>query len=484
MKLPAKRIRRGEQGQTILLVAVSIVALLSMAALAIDVVTLYVAKSEIQRAADAIALAGAKAIADSGVTTVPTGDPSLTAAETLAGTMSSAAITAALSANTVNGSPPALVGGMPAPNWSKGNNNPYITVTVQQTNLPTFFAKIWARATASTQATATAEVYNPINPAQAGTPMIANQCVKPWLMANGNPFVVNSLSGTLGQLIDPSTGNLLPAAAQILNNPFYLTADCNSGLTGCQPVVPNPNFQPTVPNGAPPYPAVYYLPASIGTTGGVYPACAAALQPFAQSVAGCDSTVYVCGGGNVNATWDPGENPARGTVGAQGTDANSDTALGAECLLGLAQGGTGPEGSGAGLDQDTLGYPGGWPAGAPTITMNRAPQNGSVVSTSNSIVTIPIIDSSQPLNNHPPVTVIGFLQAFINFVGYDTGSGQTYQDYGDINVTVMNVVGCGQDINGSPPVAGANATCSSSTGQCPGGGNTTIPVRLITTPTT
>ena len=46
------------------------VSLLAMAALAIDVVTLYVARTEVQRAADAAALAGAKALADSGVTTL------------------------------------------------------------------------------------------------------------------------------------------------------------------------------------------------------------------------------------------------------------------------------------------------------------------------------------------------------------------------------------------------------------------------------
>jgi uncharacterized membrane protein len=53
--------RSGERGQTIILVAVSLVSLLAMAALAIDVVTLYVARSEMQRAADAAAIAGAKA---------------------------------------------------------------------------------------------------------------------------------------------------------------------------------------------------------------------------------------------------------------------------------------------------------------------------------------------------------------------------------------------------------------------------------------
>jgi Flp pilus assembly protein TadG len=69
-KLPFHR-RRREHGQTIILVAVAMVGLLGMVALAIDVVTLYVARSEMQRAADAAALAGAKAFIDSGVTTDP-----------------------------------------------------------------------------------------------------------------------------------------------------------------------------------------------------------------------------------------------------------------------------------------------------------------------------------------------------------------------------------------------------------------------------
>src|SRR5208337_149801 len=88
--------RRSERGQTIVLVAISIVSLLAMAALAIDVVTLYVARSEIQRAADAAALAGAKAMADSGVTSIPTTDPHYTdnSAQSLASAMATTAITA------------------------------------------------------------------------------------------------------------------------------------------------------------------------------------------------------------------------------------------------------------------------------------------------------------------------------------------------------------------------------------------------------
>src|SRR5215469_3257412 len=76
--------RKGERGQTILLVAASLVTLLGMAALAIDVVTLYIARAEAQRAADAGALAGAKMLADTGLTTDPCNTTLATAAQSLA----------------------------------------------------------------------------------------------------------------------------------------------------------------------------------------------------------------------------------------------------------------------------------------------------------------------------------------------------------------------------------------------------------------
>src|SRR5579862_1864856 len=107
-KLLSRR-RHHERGQTILLVAISIVSLLAMAALAIDIVTLYVARSEIQRAADADALAAAKAIADSGVTSLQATDPNLTAAQTLAQNMATAAVTGLINAPSIN-----LVAGQPA----------------------------------------------------------------------------------------------------------------------------------------------------------------------------------------------------------------------------------------------------------------------------------------------------------------------------------------------------------------------------------
>ena len=61
------RLRR-ESGVTLLMVAVGMFALLSVTILALDVVNLYLAGNQAQRAADAAALAGAAALASSGTT--------------------------------------------------------------------------------------------------------------------------------------------------------------------------------------------------------------------------------------------------------------------------------------------------------------------------------------------------------------------------------------------------------------------------------
>ena len=55
-----KQRHANEKGQTLLLVAVSLFTLIAMAALAIDLTTLYAARGEMQRAADAAALAARK----------------------------------------------------------------------------------------------------------------------------------------------------------------------------------------------------------------------------------------------------------------------------------------------------------------------------------------------------------------------------------------------------------------------------------------
>src|ERR1700692_2474004 len=60
--------RNSERGITMVLVALAMVAIIAMAALSIDVVTLYLAKEEAQRSADAAALGAARGISISGIT--------------------------------------------------------------------------------------------------------------------------------------------------------------------------------------------------------------------------------------------------------------------------------------------------------------------------------------------------------------------------------------------------------------------------------
>src|SRR5947209_18879163 len=65
-------LKNNERGVTMLLVVVAMLSMLGVIALAIDVITLYSARSETQRAADAAAIAAAKMLVDMGVTPDPT----------------------------------------------------------------------------------------------------------------------------------------------------------------------------------------------------------------------------------------------------------------------------------------------------------------------------------------------------------------------------------------------------------------------------
>src|SRR3984957_8727793 len=64
--------RESERGVTMVLVATALVAVMAMAALSIDVVTLYLANAETQRSADTAALAAARLLSISGMTGDPT----------------------------------------------------------------------------------------------------------------------------------------------------------------------------------------------------------------------------------------------------------------------------------------------------------------------------------------------------------------------------------------------------------------------------
>ena len=409
-----------------------------MAALAIDIVTLYVARSEIQRAADAAALAGAKAVADSGITTLLLTDPNFSVVKPWAQFVATAQINAVLQNNLVSGGAPAVVS---APvDWSR-QGDPHITVNLRRDNLPTFFSKIWKRGSASVTAAATAEAYNPANVPNF-TP-IAPKAVKPWLIANadpnnaGNPFI------TPAGAVEPG--------ATVVGELLNLTADCQPGLPNCQ-LIDNP------PSSAGPR-QVDYVPALVTLPGvpnpNVCPPCAGATD-YEQSIECADVTtsyqVLSCGGGANHATWDSSVNPG---------GLNGFSALGAECLIHATA-------AGMGQGQDKLDSSP-WPANPMQITAESGLQLGSLVTTSSSIVTIPIIDITYGGGGFPAsgaaLTVVGFLQAFINQVH----GGGLPSHPGDIEVYVLNVAGCSATPNGANPVVG-------------GSGSSPVPVRLITPP--
>jgi hypothetical protein len=104
----------------------------------------------------------------------------------------------------------------------------------------------------------------------------------------------------------------------------------------------------------------------------------------------------------------------------------------------------------------------GFPDGPPNIIARSGPVIGQSVTTSNSIVTIPIMSDTTISSTTGPVTIVGFFQAFINYVGPPGNAG-------DMNITVLNVAGCSATPSANPAVVGGN-------------GASPIPVRLITPP--
>jgi hypothetical protein len=339
--------RSGQRGQTIILVAVSMVSLLAMAALAIDVVTLYVARSEMQRAADAAALGAAKAFVDSGVTS----DPTNLARQGTAQLMAQQVITSILPLNRISGAPPVEAPGSPAFDFTR-DGNPQVTVTLQRTDLPTFFARIWGRRLSTVSATAIAEAYNPSN-APAGYPPITPKCVKPMMVTNVAP----------NQFVDPATFVPTPG---LIGTTITLTP---CGGAGCG----TNQFRPALVDPATPK---------------LCPACQGVFD-YENGIECCDTTVYACGTTATPVTMDTTMNDA--VMGAR-------TNLGVQCMT------NNPAQDTIDTTELTAG------TGPPHITAGSGPQSGNLVTISRSMATLPIIDSPTT----PTVHVIGFLQVFID----------------------------------------------------------------------
>jgi Putative Flp pilus-assembly TadE/G-like len=424
------------------LVAVSLFALLSMAALAIDVTSLYVASTEAQQAADAAALAGAKAFVTSGYTTYPAGYLSTDTVCNGSNGLADYEAQSALAANTVAGYTPTMTTSCNFTN----PHNPTITVRVQRSALPVFFARIWGASGPTVSATATAEAYNP-----SGSTVPIGTNIKPWLLPNCNPNAP----------ISPGGNTLCPSGGQ--NYDFFINS-ADGSVRNPDKVFGQPlTLAIGTGNVAPPNKLQFYAltlpqtPAPLcPSTGSVD--CGNTPGPYYDSIACFNNTQLKCGD-SVNGPSDPVYVDSRMNTGLGFLKGRTDQ--GTQCLIRA-------DNNGLSQNQDAfirqgVGLPVLIEPGANSIAMNPSLAGASYVSRSDSVVTVPVFDGSDlcagGCSQVNATVVVGFLQLGItDFPSLGSGT---------VDAVILNASGCNPNPTGNP-VAGGNIS--------------PIPVRLIQTP--
>jgi len=392
----------------------------AMAALSIDAVTIYTARSEAQLAADAAALAAARVLANSGMTSDTTGG--LTAsAEVLA---SAVAIRVALQ-NQVGGSNLTLADVGPPVFGGNPPTNPTVTVRVQRSDLPTFFARIWGSNQVTVGASATAEVYNPsgANALGGATSPVAPTCVKPWILPNIDPT-----SATSGTIFNPATG-AITATPNLLGWTYTSPTGIPMSLA-CGPPSARASGDCSIPPALPAPAAWSYFPGDDVTfphpTNSLRTCAPALTTNYQESIASCIKTPIACNSTvNIDTT-------------SYGTR-NAETADAVNCLT-HAQTGNG--------DTIISAAPPATPFQFVAGTDNPiAGLAGNNLMVSDSLVTVPVFDVyagppyASPTN---PVTIVGFVQLFLNPDGLATLAT------GSVNTTVINMAGCGTGASGTP----------------------------------
>ncbi len=443
-----------QRGSSLLILAAGMVALIGLMGLAIDLVTLYLGKSEAQRSADAAALAGAQEFVLSGFTS---GVVTQATAQTLA---TNQAI-AVGQKNLVGGSVPSIPSGNVTFDFSHAGD-PLITVAVNAT-MPTYFMKIFGVTTASIVASATAEAYNPAGTATVG-PTLCASCLKPFLVPNCDPdhLVATPTTSANANVNCPlDTGKaqdyfLDPSSNYSIKHPGAAPSGVVGETWSLHSGGPKSNT-----------PSQWFSIAFLGSQ---------SKAAWRANIAACNTDAIVCG--TVLQTLDghavgPADQGIERLIHATG--------------LGLGQG------------QDTINTAGGtlpYPmfAGSnnPLVTAGRMATGAQVVQ-SDSLVTVPVYDSyntataactSLPSPNCPPppltpgkdqVTVVGYLQMFITDVQH-TGPDDI------ITAIIINIMSCGAGIGGTCGPGGnqgAGGGGSGTGGTVTAGGAGFVPVRLV-----
>jgi hypothetical protein len=160
-------------------------------------------------------------------------------------------------------------------------------------------------------------------------------------------------------------------------------------------------------------------------------------SPYQESVAGCIQTPIAC---NSQAFIDIASNPTR----------NAETGDAVNCVT-HAQSSNGDQ-------YDNSGGPGPpfqFIAGSDNPVAGAAGKN---IMVSDSLVTVPVFDVANggtPPTPPTPVTIIGFLQLFLNPAGT---ASPTNGAVGSMRTKVINVVGCGTNPMSAQPILGNGAS--------------------------
>jgi|SRR5690348_1904621 len=389
-----------EKGSILLIMAVAMVMMLGISAIAIDLVNLYLARAQAQRAADAAALAGAKSFVTSGCATsgcTPGG---------VQETMAAQQAVAVAAQNDIAGQPAVVDPASDVVFSYPTAEEPQITVTTGR-SVGTFFAKVFGVRTVNVSATATAEAYNP---AGGGNTALGQQCLRPFLVPN----------------CDPAPGQNSPA------NPNCATSGQGYFFnTNTSPAaIAHPGAYPSGIQGMPwqlhsnAGPSQWYL---VGFSGAP-PSSGSALR---NHISMCTSAILSCGDTLTTAN---GVNLGPVEQGTQTLiNANGD---------GLNQG------------QDSIDTTIGPPFPITGGSNNPNPNlRGKVFydySESPSVVTLPVYNGSSLPPGGTQVQIVGYMQAFIKDIVH-----QGTDDY--LDVVILNISSCGASSSGSSNTVVASA---------------------------
>jgi hypothetical protein len=432
-KTGQRKRENSQRGSSLFIVGAAMLALVGLMGLGIDLVALYLGKSEAQRSADAAALAGAQEFVTSGF---------------ISGVVSQATVQTMATNQAITVGQKNLVGGA-APGIPTGNvtfdfthaGNPLITVQVGAT-LSTYFMQIFGVTSANIAATATAEAYDPSG-APAGGPTLCTSCLRPFLVPNCDPDHLVAAPG--GNTSCPSSG--VPGKNQdyFLNPPNYGINRPGAAPTGI--VGESWSLHTGGPtSGAP---SQWYSIAFLG---------AQSKSAWQANIASCNTDAIVCG--TVLQTLQgkavgPADKGIESLIHASGQN--------------LAQG------------QDTINVAGGtlpFPMYAGSnnpLVKAGIVASGAQITQSDSLVTVPVYNGSALTPGGSTVTVVGYLQMFITDVIHN-GTDDI------IDAIITNVMSCGAATGGTCAAggnAGAGGGGSGSTGTVTAGGAGFAPVRLV-----